>query len=259
MARKRIRQLIRRNYEYFSLPLGLLLFLFLWKMAAGFYEPFLLPSPAEVWARFQEFQRQGLLLRHLSATFFESFSGFCLAAVTALPISYILARNPFLEKIFTPYIVGLQAVPIVALAPLLVIWFGFGVTSKVLIAALTAFFPILTNGVVGFRGTDRRFRELMVIMGAGRKTIFFKLELPSALPVLFGGLRMGMTLSVIGAVVGEFAGAGRGLGYLVNTARGVFDTPLLFVALLVLAILGISFYLLVSLVEYLTMPWKRKE
>ena len=147
MARKRIRQLIRRNYEYFSLPLGLLLFLFLWKMAAGFYEPFLLPSPAEVWARFQEFQRQGLLLRHLSATFFESFSGFCLAAVTALPISYILARNPFLEKIFTPYIVGLQAVPIVALAPLLVIWFGFGVTSKVLIAALTAFFPILTNGV----------------------------------------------------------------------------------------------------------------
>jgi len=258
MDKKRILQIIRRNYEYFSLPLGLLLFLLIWKTAAGFYASFILPSPVEVGTRFQEFQRQGLLFRHFFVTFLEAFAGFCLAGVTALPLSYLLARNTFLEKIFTPYIVGLQAVPIVALAPLLVIWFGFGITSKVLIAALTAFFPILTNGVVGFRGTDRRFRELMAIMGAGRKGIFFKLEIPSALPVLFGGLKMGMTLSVIGAVVGEFAGAGRGLGYLVNTARGSFDTPLIFVALLALAVLGISFYLFVSLVEYLTMPWKRR-
>ncbi|HHU83401.1 MAG TPA: ABC transporter permease [Firmicutes bacterium] len=254
-----LRALVRNNYEYFSLPLGLLLFLLIWEVASGFYPSFILPSPGEVWRRWQEFYQQRLFLHHFAATFFEAFGGFCVAAATALPLSYFLAGNPFLEKIFTPYIVGLQAVPILALAPLLVIWFGFGMTSKVLVAALAAFFPILTNGVVGFRGTDRRFREMMAIMGADRKTIFWQLEIPSALPVLFGGLRLGLTLSVIGAVVGEFAGAGRGLGYLVNSARGNFDTPLIFVALMGLAFLGIGFYLLLSGLEYLAVPWKRRQ
>ena len=142
------------------------------KTASGFYPSFILPSPGEVWGRWQEFYRQRLSFHHFSATFLEAFGGFCLAAAIALPLSYVLAGNPFLEKIFTPYIVGMQAVPIIALAPLLVIWFGFGITSKVLVAALAAFFPILTNGVVGFRETDPRFREMMAIMGAGRKTIF---------------------------------------------------------------------------------------
>lgn len=254
-----LRTLVKNNYEYFSLPLGLFLFLLLWEAASGFYPPFILPSPGEVGKRFLEFYRQRLLFRHFVATFAEAFGGFCLAGLTALPLSYLLAGNPFLEKIFTPYIVGLQAVPILALAPLLVVWFGFGMTSKVLISALAAFFPILTNGVVGFRETDRRFRELMAIMGANRKTIFWQLEIPSALPVLFGGLKLGMTLSVIGAVVGEFAGAGRGLGYLVNAARGSFDTPLIFVALLALAFLGVGFYLFISGLEYLAVPWKRRK
>lgn len=251
--------LVRNNYEYLSLPLGLLLFWLIWEVASGFYPTFILPSPGEVWRRWQEFYGQRLFFHHFTATFLEAFGGFCLAAATALPLSYFLAGNPFLEKLFTPYIVGLQAIPILALAPLLVIWFGFGMTSKVLVAALAAFFPVLTNGVVGFRETDPRFREMMAIMGADRKTIFRQLEIPSALPVLFGGLKLGMTLSVIGAVVGEFAGAGRGLGYLVNSARGNFDTPLIFVALLLLALLGVGFYLFLSGLEYLAIPWKRRQ
>lgn len=256
---KRLRAGLQRNYEYILLPLGLLLFLLLWQRISVFYESFILPSPGEVWRRFLELtQRSGVLKGHLLVTLSEALGGFLLATIIALPLSYFLARHPFLERLFTPYIVGFQAIPIVALAPLLVIWFGFGLTSKVLVSALTAFFPIVTNGIVGLRGTDLRLKELMAIMGADQREIFLKLEAPSALPVIFGGLRLGMTFSVIGAVVGEFAGAGKGLGYLVNFARGTLDTPLLFVGLIILALFGVNFYLLLSLVEYLVMPWRRK-
>ena len=123
---------------------------------------------------------------------------------------------------------------------------------------MTAFFPILTNSVVGLKETDRRLKELLQIMGANKRQLFLKLEVPTALPVLFGGLRMGLTLSVIGAVVGEFSGAGRGLGYLVYLARGSFDTALIFVALLALAVMGIGFYLVISWVEAVVMPWRRE-
>jgi NitT/TauT family transport system permease protein len=166
-------------------------------------------------------------------------------------------RHPILDRLLTPFVVGIQTVPTVALAPLLVIWFGFGLTSKVLIAALVAFFPVVTNGVVGLKETDPRLRELLRIMGADSKTIFFKLEVPSSLPILFGGLKVGLTLSVIGAVVGEFSGSGKSLGYMVNLARGTFDTPLIFIALIALALLGFGFYAALSLLERLLMPWKK--
>ncbi|TCL67403.1 NitT/TauT family transport system permease protein [Hydrogenispora ethanolica] len=248
----------RRHSSYWPAVAGGLVFLLFWQFLAGFYEPFILPAPAEVWSRLLEFIRGGRLAGHFLMTFSEALGGFGLAALTALPLSYLLARHPALDQLLTPYIVGIQAVPIVALAPLLVIWFGFGITSKLLIAALVAFFPILTNGVIGLREVDPRLKELLTIMGAGPREIFWKLEFPSALPVLFGGLKLGMTLSVIGAVVGEFSGAGKGLGYLVNFARGSFDTPLIFVALIILALLGISFYLLLAGLEYWLMPWKRQ-
>ncbi len=248
----------RRRNNYWPAVGGGLVFLALWQWLAGFYQPFILPAPAEVWSRLVEFGHGGKLVDHFLMTFGEAFGGFSLAVLVALPLSYLLARHPALDQLITPYIVGIQAVPIVALAPLLVIWFGFGIASKLLIAGLVAFFPILTNGVIGLREVDPALKELLVIMGAGPREIFWKLELPSALPVLFGGLKLGMTLSVIGAVVGEFSGAGKGLGYLVNFARGSFDTPLIFVALIILALLGIGFYLLLAGLEYWLLPWKRQ-
>jgi NitT/TauT family transport system permease protein len=239
--------------------LGLLLFVTLWQWLAGFYEAYILPSPGEVYQRLKETLGEGgFLTVHFLVTCVEAFSGFLIACGGALPLSYYMYRHPALDRILTPYIVGIQAVPIVALAPLLVIWFGFGPASKILIAALVAFFPVLTNGIIGLREVNPRYKELLMIMGASRRDLFFKLEIPSALPIVFGGLKMGLTLSVIGAVVGEFSGAGKGLGYLINLARGSFDTALIFIALVALALLGIGFYSAISALEYLAMPWKRK-
>ncbi|MGD8400443.1 MAG: ABC transporter permease [Bacillota bacterium] len=239
--------------------LGILGFILLWNWLAGLYETFILPSPGEVVRRFDELLRQGgYFSGHFGVTCLEALAGFSIACLAALPLAYYMYRHQFLAELLTPYIVGIQAVPIVALAPLLVIWFGYGLISKILIAALVAFFPILTNGIIGLQGVDPRYRELLQIMGAGRRDLFFKLEIPTALPVWFGGLKMGLTLAVIGAVVGEFSGSGKGLGYLVNLARGTFDTPLIFIALIALALLGIGFYAAISLLEYWVMPWKRK-
>jgi NitT/TauT family transport system permease protein len=151
----------------------------------------------------------------------------------------------------SPYLVAMQAIPIVALAPLLIIWFGFGINTKILIAALIIFFPILINSIVGIRSADSEIMELLTSLDAGPFKTFFKFELPSALPVIFGGLKVGITYSVIGAVVGEFLGASRGLGALVNMARASFDTPLVFVSIILLGLLGIFFYLIMSLLEYL--------
>ncbi|HHT48967.1 MAG TPA: ABC transporter permease [Firmicutes bacterium] len=240
---------------------GIALVVFLiWAGLSTLYPVYILPSPGEVVRRARElFGQSGLFALHFRTTLVEALLGFGLGAGVALPLSYLLARHPRLDRLLTPMVVAIQAIPIVALAPLLVIWFGFGLTSKILIAALTAFFPVLTNGVVGLRETDPRLKELLGIMGAGKRQIFFKVEIPSALPVIFGGLRMGLTLSVIGAVVGEFSGAGQGLGYLVYFARGTFDTPLIFIALLALAVLGVGFYLIISWLEAVVMPWQRKD
>lgn len=253
-----LRDFLQKYYEYLLMPIGFMILIGIWHVLARVYPAFILPGPGKVWGRMMEYSNHGLLMQHLVTTFYEAVIGFSVGALFALPLSYFLAHHPFFERCLAPYIVGLQAIPIVALAPLLVIWFGFGLTSKVLVAALVSFFPILTNGIMGFRSTDPRLAELMAIMGAKRTQVFTKLELPSALPVIFGGLKLGITLSVIGAVVGEFAGAGKGLGYLVNAARGSFDTPLIFVALIILAFLGVGFYLLIVWLEYGLLPWRRQ-
>ncbi|MGE5597842.1 MAG: ABC transporter permease [Bacteroidota bacterium] len=237
--------------------LGLAIFFLIWQVLAGFYPPFILPSPSAVLARVPDLWREGYAA-HLWVTLGEAGGGFALALLAALPLGTALARWPWLEKLLAPYVVGSQAIPIVALAPLLVLWFGTGFLPKILVAALVAFFPLLTNVVVGFKGIDPRLRELLAIMGASSWQRWRVLDLPAALPVVFGGLRIGLTLSVIGAVVGEFAGAERGLGFLVNWAKGLFDTPLMFLGLALLAAAGVTFYLCLALLERLLLPWRRQ-
>ncbi|MEA3459638.1 MAG: ABC transporter permease, partial [Chloroflexota bacterium] len=176
---------------------------------------------------------------------------------SATLLGYILAKSKPLERILSPLVVASQSMPIVALAPLLVIWFGSGRLSKVLVCALTLFFPVLVNTMVGIRSVGEELYDLMHSFEASRWQVFTKLEVPAALPVILGGLKVGATLSVIGAVVGEFVGADRGLGFLVNLARGLFDTPLMFVALFTLAAIALALYGTVAALEGLLLSWKR--
>lgn len=217
---------------------------------------FILPPPGLVWNRFWQVFIDGSLIYHAVVTLLEVFMGLLVGGVLAVVLGYLLAKRPFLEELLSPYLVAIQAVPVVAIAPLLVIWFGPGMFSKVLICALTIFFPMLVNTIVGMRAVSRDLRALMRSMKASPWQMLRYLELPAALPVLLGGLRIGATLSVIGAVVGEFVGADKGLGFLVNVGRGQYDTALVFVAIFALAAMALCLYGVVRLIETDVLTWQ---
>jgi len=259
--KKRFFLRLLKHYEYLLIPVGIMVFLLIWGFVSSLSNlpDFILPLPRGVIERFVSAYREGLIASNFGITAFESLSGFLLGTGAAFLIGYILAKCGMLERLLSPYIVALQAIPIVALAPLLIIWFGFGVKTKILIAALVVFFPILISSIVGIRSADKEIMELLTSLDAGPLKTFFKLELPSALPVLFGGLKVGITFSVIGAVVGEFLGSSEGLGALVNMARASFDTPLVFVSIILLGSMGILFYLAVSLLEYVILGRRVKK
>jgi len=210
---------------------------------------FILPPPAHVAERLWMTLLDGTLLRHAGVTLLEVLLGLSAGLAAGAVLGYLTAKSPILERWLTPYIVASQAVPIAAIAPLLVIWLGPGLISKIVTCALIVFFPILVNTLTGLRTVDGHLRELLESYNANWWQTFIKLEFPAALPVLLGGLKVGATLAVIGAVVGEFVGADRGLGFLINAGRGAFDTALVFVAVGALVVLAVSLYGGVVLLE----------
>jgi NitT/TauT family transport system permease protein len=218
---------------------------------------FILPAPELVAARFWQALLDGSLLRQAGYTLLEVLLGLLVGSSLATTLGYLLAKSPLLERLLAPYLVASQAIPIVAIAPLLVIWFGPGMFSKVLISALIVFFPVLVNTVVGLRAVPENLRDLMRSLNASRSQMLRYLEIPSALPVLLGGLRIGATLSVIGAVVGEFVGSDRGLGFLINVGRGQYDTALVFSAIFTLIAMALGLYGAVVLVENRLLAWQR--
>jgi NitT/TauT family transport system permease protein len=232
-------------------------FLAVWKVVVliGGYPEYILPAPEVVATRAVEAIQNGTLQPHLGATLEESVIGFAAGALVAVAVGILLAKSLTAERVLSPYLVAAQAIPILALAPLVDIWFGGGLTARVVICALIVFFPIAIATMVGIRSTDPLLVEMARAYGARPAQVTRLLELPSALPVLFGGLRVGVTLAVIGAVVAEWAGASIGLGVLINIAdQGLFDTPLMFVALASLAVLGLTFYGAVLIAERVLIP-----
>ena len=244
----------------FAPLLTLVVVLALWQVVAALriYPPFIIPSPGAVVETFYEVLLDGRLWFHTSTTLVEVFGGLLIGVSLGLALGYLIARSRVLEDLLSPLIVMLQSTPVVAYAPLLVIWFGSGPSSKVLTCALIVFFPVLMSTVVGLRNTPSSLRDLMRSLEASRWQMLTRLELPAALPVLLSGLKTSATLAVIGAVVGEFVSANAGLGFLVNLARNQYDTPLVIVAVLTLAFIARTLYGLVTLLENRALRWQRR-
>ncbi|HSH03890.1 MAG TPA: ABC transporter permease [Anaerolineae bacterium] len=224
----------------------------------GNYPPFILPGPRLVWQQFQIVLADGRWLRHTLFTLSEVIPGLLLGLLLALPLGYLLAKSPLAARLISPYLIASQAIPVIAIAPLLTIWIPSFYWARVVVAIIVVFFPILINIIAGLRAVPPELYDLMHSLKATRWQIFRQLELPAALPTLLAGLKVGATLSVIGALVGEFVQPkSLGLGYLLITARYQFKTDLVFVVLFTLGAIALTLYATVALLERHWLRWQQ--
>lgn len=239
--------------------LGILFVIFLmWELATRWMSVpvYILPSPLVIIVKIIE--TWAVLADHAWASVQEILLGFGLSIVVGIPLAVAIVYSRIFERVAFPLMVSLQTVPKVALAPILVMWFGYGLLPKVLVAFLISFFPIVMNTVIGMRSVEKEMIYLAQSMGAGHLQTFIKIRLPKALPNIFGGFKVGMGLAVIGAIVGEFIAAEKGLGYLMLVAQVRLDSPLLFACVVMLSLLGILLFNGVVAIERLVIPWHRQ-
>lgn len=218
--------------------------------------PLVLPTPYAVLLSLIDNTTNGYLLENAWVTLSEILLGFAVGSALGIALGTVAAINPLMRTVLSPYIVASQAMPKLAMAPIMVIWFGFGIAPKVVIAALICFFPLFENTLVGLTSVDPDEAELFRVLTANSRHTFFKLRIPHALPVIFTGLRIAITLAVVGAVVGEYVGANRGLGALIIVAQGAFDTPLMFALFVYLTIIGIVLYKVMEYLERTFFAWR---
>jgi NitT/TauT family transport system permease protein len=243
---------------WISTPLLLIALVAAWKVyttVSGISE-FVFPTPEATWISLVDLvQRADTWTVHVWITLVETVVGFAIAVVTGVAIGAVLGRIFWLELALRPIIVALQVIPKVALIPIFVILFGFGITSKVIIAAILAFFPIMLNVMLGVRSVDPGHREVMRSLDAGRWQTFKHLDFHSTLPYVFAGMEVGIVFALIGAIVGEYLGANEGLGNLVVVSLNALDAPQLFAVIILLAALGSLLFFAVSGIKRLMIPW----
>ena len=214
---------------------------------------YLIPTPWQVVQ--QLFKEWPMLWREALPTLYATLGGFVLSALVGVPIAMWIAYSRLVESFVYPLLVFSQSVPKVAIAPLFVVWFGFGVIPKVIAAFLLGFFPVIVATVQGFKSIESDVIDLARSMGASPLKVFIKFRLPQAMPAIFSGLKVSVTLAVVGAVVGEFVGSNSGLGYVLQKANGTFDLPLMFAALVILSMIGVLLFLVLELIERWVLPW----
>jgi len=216
-----------------------------------------LPSPSEI--ALELAASRGLLLGHTLVTLEEIVLGFIAALAAGLLLATGIAYSRILERSVYPIVIASQTVPIIAIAPLLLIWVGYGIAPKVIVVALICFYPIAVNTVDGLKAVDPDMVNMIKTLGASRWQVFTKLQMPTAMPYMFSGIKVGISVSVIAAVIGEWVGASAGLGYLITYSQPLFLTARVFAAIVVLSAMGISLFVLASVVERMMLPWHYTE
>lgn len=246
---------IVRELSYYAVPV--LLIFATWWLAIEIFsiKAYLLPYPHDVLATLWTERVQ--LLQEGWVTLQESLWGFGLAVVVAVPIAMLVTFSRIAERTIYPILVVTQVIPKVAIAPLLIIWMGFGISAKILLAFLVAFFAIVVNTATGLASLDIKMVHLARSMGASTWQIFVRFRLPNSLPIFFAGLKVGVTLALIGAIVGEFVASSQGLGFLTVVAMGSLKTRLVFAAITAMAVVGVGMYAAVEALERLLIPWSR--
>jgi len=237
---------------------AVIVLLVVWEIACRAFaiESYVLPAPTRIIAVFVD--KFSLLMMHASYTLYEAVIGLLLSCLFGIVAALLMYRFRYLEKVASPLIVISQTVPIIALAPLVLIWFGMGIGPKVGIVVLVCFFPVTISALAGFKASDPAMISLMRTMGAKSNRIFREVCLPSAAPQIFVGIRMAATYSVMGAVIGEWLGARAGLGIFMTRAISSYRADMLFAAVLIVVIISLALYAIVGLCEWLLLPWKRK-
>lgn len=226
-----------------------------WEFAVALFgvKEYLLPPPSKVWVEF--LKRYPTVLAAAWVTTSEIIGGYLLAIVVSIPLALAVVRWRFVEGAVYPVIVFLQIIPKIAIAPLFIIWFGFGMGPKLLIVFLLCFFPIVVASVAGFKSVDPDVMDFARSTGAGGLRMFWKIRLPQALPEIFTGLKVGAALSATAAVVAEFVASDRGLGYLLQQYNGQLETPMVFAIIVLLSLIGLAVYYAVEVIERLVIPW----
>lgn len=255
VERRRAARAMRSRVAAVLAPAGVVIaLLVLWEAGTRIFgvPAFLLPAPSAIMAAMAK--HAPLLAVATGVTTLEIVLGFALSIAVGIPLALMIFLWPPFARAVLPLLISSQAMPKVAVAPLLLVWFGFGLVPKVLIAFLIAFFPVVINTAVGLAAIEPEKIHLARSMGLGAMDTFFKIRLPDALPAIFAGLKISITLAVVGAVVGEFVGGDAGLGYLLMVANGSMDTQLMFAGIVCLTILGVALYLVVEFTERLLVP-----
>ncbi|MGO1885067.1 MAG: ABC transporter permease [Citricoccus sp.] len=253
MTRERLFKIL----PWVSTPVLLLIFFSIWEVSVRVMEvsELVLPPPSQIFQTFMVMIQEPSTWEHILVTVQEISVGFAAGVIIGCIVGVILGKFPIIEVTVRPLIIAIEVIPKVALIPLFVIWFGFGMTSKVIIAAVLAFFPVMLNVLLGVRSVDAGQRDVMRSLNASRWHTFVHLELKSTMPNVFAGMESAIVLAVIGAIVGEYLGGNEGLGYLVVRTLNELDAPGLFAVIIMLAVLGLTMYFIVTSFKRVFIPW----
>ena len=243
------------DYGLFLMVVILLVSVWEWVVWQGMIPSFILPAPSAIWGSLVE-NRQVLFESHLPATLKEVLIGFVLAVIGGLMLGVGMHFSRSLEKVLYPFLVISQTVPLIAISPIFIMWFGYSIWSKIAVTILTAFFPIVVSTYDGLKSAGNEYRELLLTMGANRWMIFKKIQVPMALPAIFSGLKLSVVYCVVGATIGEWLGASEGLGYFSRRMSGNLQADAVFAAIFLLSLLGIVLFLCVGFIEKLLLKNK---